>query len=187
MKKRLLPVLVFVLIAAVLCSCTSAQTTPSGSVADTSETTVEQTKTTAADAESNNTCFVTIDCQKVLQKMDDLKKSKRQFVPEGGYILKDASVKYKKGETAFDVIKRVCKENVCTDSCKYCQDNGIQIEYTYSQAYQSYYIQGIHQLYEKDCGSLSGWMFSVNGEYPETSMNAYEVKQGDVIVLEYYV
>ena len=31
------------------------------------------------------------------------------------------------------------------------------------------YIEGIGNLYEFDCGSVSGWMYRVNGEFPKIS------------------
>ena len=32
--------------------------------------------------------------------------------------------------------------------------------------YNSVYIEGINNLYEFDCGELSGWMYKVNGWFP---------------------
>lgn len=136
---------------------------------------------------AKNTCTLTIDCRNLLKNADSLKESKRQFVPESGYILKEVPVEVKKGETAFDILKRGCKENVCTDSCKYCKSGGVQLEFSFTPAYQSYYVEGIHQLYEKDCGTLSGWMYNVNGKYPDVSSSVYEVKTGDVITFAYTV
>lgn len=82
-------------------------------------------------------------------------------------------------------MKRACSENVCTDNCKYCQKSGIQLEYNFTPAFGTYYIEGIHQLYEKDCGSMSGWMFSVNGNFPTDGSSSYTVKPGDEIVFAY--
>ena len=33
--------------------------------------------------------------------------------------------------------------------------------------YNSYYVEGIGNLYEFDCGSESGWMYKVNGWFPQ--------------------
>ena len=161
--------------------------TASAAARTTTTTTVDAPKTTAAKTteQKKDTCFLTIDCRNLLKNSDNLKKSKSQFVPKSGYILKKVSVEFKKGETAFDILKRGCKENVCTDSCKYCQKGGVQLEFSFTPAYQSYYIEGIHQLYEKDCGTLSGWMYNVNGKYPDVSSSVYEVKSGDVITFAY--
>ena len=45
----------------------------------------------------------------------------------------------------------------------------------------SVYIQGINYLYEFSCGPLSGWMYKVNGEFPNRGCSKYELNDGDVI------
>lgn len=166
-------------------TATTAVTASAAATTTVSATTAPKTTAAKTTGQKKNTCFLTIDCRNLLKNVNNLKKSKRQFVPKSGYILKKVSVEFKKGETAFDILKRGCKENVCTDSCKYCQKGGVQLEFSFTPAYQSYYIEGIHQLYEKDCGTLSGWMYNVNGKYPDVSSSAYEVKSGDVITFAY--
>jgi len=59
------------------------------------------------------------------------------------------------------------------------------MEFSDSALYGSVYIEGIGNLYEFDCGELSGWMYSVNGEFPMYGMSQYEVKDGDVIEVVY--
>lgn len=166
-------------------TATTAVTASAAATTTVSATTAPKTTAAKTTGQKKNICFLTIDCRNLLKNANNLKKGKRQFVPKSGYILKKVSVELKKGETAFDILKRGCKENVCTDSCKYCQKGGVQLEFSFTPAYQSYYIEGIHQLYEKDCGTLSGWMYNVNGKYPDVSSSAYEVKSGDVITFAY--
>lgn len=165
----------------------STQTTAFKTEETTEQKTVPAQTEEQTTVKAKNTCTLTIDCRNLLKNADSLKKSKRQFLPESGYILKEVPVEVKKGETAFDILKRGCKENVCTDSCKYCKSGGVQLEFSFTPAYQSYYVEGIHQLYEKDCGTLSGWMYNVNGKYPDVSSSVYEVKTGDVITFAYTV
>ncbi|MGN1443586.1 MAG: DUF4430 domain-containing protein [Acutalibacteraceae bacterium] len=141
--------------------------------------------TTKKTVESTDICFVTIRCDTIKNNLSSLKKGKEIFVPKSGVILDHAKVECKSGESAFDVIKRACSENVCTDNCTYCRKGGIQLEYNFTPAFGTYYIEGIHQLYEKDCGSMSGWMFSVNGEFPTEGSSSYPVKPGDEIVFAY--
>ena len=45
--------------------------------------------------------------------------------------------------------------------------------------------QGINQLYEFDCGKNSGWMYSVNGEYPNYGASSYNLKDGDKVEWRY--
>jgi hypothetical protein len=50
----------------------------------------------------------------------------------------------------------------------------------------SYYISGIDNRFEKDCGGTSGWQYSVNGVTPMTSCGNYILSNGDSIYW-YYV
>ncbi len=126
-------------------------------------------------------CTISIDCSTILDNQDKLKEEKKPFVPANGKILDTVRIEFEQGETVFDVFKRACKNNVCTDNCSYCQSNGILFEYEYTPGYGNYYIEGIHQIYEKDCGSKSGWMYKVNGVYADTGCSSYVLKDGDVI------
>ena len=167
---------------------TTAESTAASTTAE--KTTEKKTETQKAEpetAESAPVCFVTIDCRNIKNNLSSLKKEKKAFVPQSGYILKDARVPFEEGESAFDALKRACKENVCTDNCEYCQKGGIQLEFSFTPAYKSYYVEGIHQLYEKDCGSFSGWMFSVNGEFSDVSSSEYLLKAGDKVTFAYTV
>ena len=166
-------------------STTAASTTAEKTTAKKTE--AETQKTEPETAESAPVCFVTIDCRNIKNNLSSLKKGKKAFVPQSGYILKDARVPFEEGKSAFDVLKRACKENVCTDNCEYCKKGGIQLEFSFTPAYKSYYVEGIHQLYEKDCGSFSGWMFSVNGEFSDVSSSEYLLKAGDKITFSYTV
>ena len=66
-----------------------------------------------------------------------------------------------------------------------CKDNKIQLEFSFTPIYNSSYIEGINNLYEFDCGSLSGWMYEVNDWFPNYGCSRYEVKNGDVIEWQY--
>ena len=166
----------------------TAQSTAAESTAET--TTAQETtrKTQKTEPEKPTTvCYLTIDCSNIKKDLSALKKGKKAFVPKNGYILNETAVPFEAGESAFDALKRACKENVCTDNCKYCQKGGIQLEFSFTPAYKSYYVEGIHQLYEKDCGSLSGWMYCVNGKYPDVASSEYKLKNGDRITFAYTV
>lgn len=140
---------------------------------------------TQATTEMKKYCTVRIECNTIYDNIGKLKSGKHAFLPISGVILDDVQVELNGGESAFDVIKKACEENVCTDNCKYCKANGVQIEYTYTPAFNNYYIEGIHQIYEKDCGTQSGWMYSVNGVFPDVGTSSYSVSPGDVIVFSF--
>ncbi|MCH3971889.1 MAG: DUF4430 domain-containing protein [Oscillospiraceae bacterium] len=119
---------------------------------------------------SENTCTIEIRCDTILHNKGDLKSGKSGYVPADGTILSTVQVSFQKGETVFDVLKRVTAKA------------GIQLEYSWTPMYNSYYIEGIHHLYEFDCGSQSGWMYKVNGWFPNYGCSAYKLKSGDSIV-----
>lgn len=141
--------------------------------------------TTQVTTEMKKYCTVIIKCNTIYDNLSKLKSGKKDFLPSNGVILNNVKVELNGGESAFDVIKKACEENVCTDNCKYCKANGVQIEYTYTPAFNNYYIEGIHQIYEKDCGTQSGWMYSVNGVFPDVGTSSYSVSPGDVIVFSF--
>ncbi len=120
-----------------------------------------------------HTCTISIDCMTILNNMEQLNPAKTDFVSSDGWILYSSTVEYKPGETVYDVLYRVCREA------------GIQMEASYTPMYGSYYVEGINQLYEFDCGELSGWMYNVNGWYPNYGCSQYEVMDGDVIEWRY--
>jgi len=118
-------------------------------------------------------CTIQIRCDTILDNMDNLEDGKDRYVPENGIILSTSSVQFAEGETVFDVLKR---------ACSYA---GIHIEYSWTPMYDSYYIEGINHLYEFDCGEQSGWMYKVNGWFPNYGCSDYELKDGDNIVWTY--
>lgn len=116
------------------------------------------------------TCTIQIRCDTILDNMQNLTPGKNAYVPSNGIILATSTVQFVEGETAFDVLKR---------ACSYA---GIQIEYSWTPLYGSYYVEGINHLYEFDCGSESGWMYKVNGWFPNYGSSSYTLEDGDVMV-----
>lgn len=47
------------------------------------------------------------------------------------------------------------------------------------------YVEGINNLYEFDGGRWSGWMYCVNGWYPNYGCGVYYLKPGDKIEWNY--
>jgi len=66
------------------------------------------------------------------------------------------------------------------------KENSIALDSEYTPLYGTYYVKGIGGLYQFDCGSESGWMYSVNGRTPNVGASNYQVSNGDAIVF-YYV
>ena len=116
---------------------------------------------------------LTIDPVTVLEHMDALNPGKADIVPADGVLLPETTVAFSEGDTVFDVLQQVCRAQ------------GIHMESTWTPAYNSAYIEGIGNLYEFDCGELSGWMYKVNGWFPNYGCSRYQLKEGDTIVWVY--
>lgn len=127
----------------------------------------------AAISDTAHTCTLSISCAAILDHMDWLDPEKIELVPEDGWILKPTEVTFYEGESVFNVLQRVCKQN------------RIHMEFENTPIYNSAYIEGIHNLYEFDCGELSGWMYKVNDWFPNYGCSRYALKPGDVICWEY--
>lgn len=118
-------------------------------------------------------CTISISCATILDNTDQLTAGKKEYVPADGVLLAETTVEFAKGESVFDLLQRVCR------------DNGLPMESSWSPLYKSAYIEGIANLYEFDCGKLSGWMYSVNGTFPNYGCSRYGLKDGDVVCWVY--
>ena len=115
------------------------------------------------------TCTVSISCATILKDPERLDAEKADLVPADGVLLAPVTVEIAEGESVFDVLKRVCRENK------------IHMEFSETPVYQSAYIEGIGNLYEFDCGEGSGWMYRVNGEFPNVGCSRYALADGDTV------
>ena len=123
--------------------------------------------------EKTYTCTFSLECSTILNNLSDLDPDKRELVPTGGVILAPTRVTFYEGESVFDVLKRVCREK------------DIHLEFSWTPVYNSAYIEGIHNLYEFDCGNLSGWMYRVDGWYPNYGCSRYQLADGEVVEWRY--
>lgn len=95
-----------------------------------------------------------------------------KYVPASGVLLNNAKIEIKEGDTAWDAISKL--------RSKY----GIYINYEKNPMY-GIYIIGINHINEKQAGSLSGWMYTVNGVKAPVGVGNYELEDGDRIELQY--
>lgn len=127
---------------------------------------------TSADKYSKH-CSLMISCHTVFDNSDKIDASILAEQPADGIIFPTAEIGFDNGETVYDVLSRVCREK------------DIPIEVTKIAATKNYYIEGINNLYEFDAGDLSGWMYSVNGKFPQMSTSQYNLSDGDVVEIVY--
>ena len=121
------------------------------------------------DPNTANYCTLSIRCDTILNNMGNLKKAKVCMVPSNGAIYETRKVVFYKGESVFNVLVRETAKN------------RIQLDFQNTPIYNTAYIKGIHNLYEFDCGNLSGWMYKVNGWFPNYGCSRYQIKPGDKI------
>lgn len=110
---------------------------------------------------------ITIDCKTILNNMDALPEQYKGFVPSNGMIMPTKKVKLQEGDTVFDVVVRVAKQQ------------NIQLSQSAG------YIQSINNLTEKMFQGSGGWMYAVNGSYASTGSNSYTLKNNDRIEWRY--
>lgn len=116
-----------------------------------------------------HTCTLSVRCDTILDNMEWLDPEKTELVPEDGVIFPATEVTFYEGESVFNVLQREMKKA------------SIHMEFSDTPMYNSAYIEGIHNLYEFDCGELSGWMYKVNGWFPNYGCSRYQLQEGDVV------
>lgn len=115
---------------------------------------------------------LTIQCTGILDHRELWKDGIEEVVPDDG-IFFSGDCNFIEGNTVYDILKKICREeNIALDS-------------QYTPIYGTYYIQGIGNLYEFDCGSESGWKYTVNGIMPGEGCSSYKPDNGDNIVFYY--
>ncbi|MBQ8525639.1 MAG: DUF4430 domain-containing protein [Clostridia bacterium] len=115
------------------------------------------------------TCTLSVRCDTILANIARLDREKTELVPDNGVIYEEQTVTFYEGESVFNVLVREMKKNK------------IHMEFVNTPIYNSAYIEGIGNLYEYDCGELSGWMYRVNGWFPNYGCSRYQLKNGDRI------
>ncbi|QHT63792.1 DUF4430 domain-containing protein [Paenibacillus lycopersici] len=115
------------------------------------------------------TATLFVSCQTILDRLDDFDPDKLEVLPKDGIIFARQTVTFYEGESVFDVLLREMKKRK------------IHMEFEMTPLYNSNYIEGIHNIYEFDCGELSGWMYRVNDWFPNYGASRYKLKDGDAI------
>lgn len=115
------------------------------------------------------TATISIRCDTVAGRGDE------SITPSDGIILDTTEVTLSEGATVYDCLIYVVKENhlLIEDNTQTMDDHS------------GAYIAGINNLYEFDYGNLSGWMYSVNGNFADVGCGEYVLKDGDNIEWQY--
>ena len=86
-----------------------------------------------------------------------------------GELLSRREIKTEPGETAFGQLKRALAAE------------RINLDYGGNAMLGNIYVRGIGGLSEFDYGSLSGWTYRINGEYPDKSCASCILSEGDYV------
>ena len=125
------------------------------------------------DGSSGKDCTVTISirCDTAVENGLNTQEKWKGVIPDDGCIFPDTEIKLPEDSTVLDAL------------CAVRDDYGIHMEYSGSRS--AAYIEGIGNLYERDGGRWSGWMYSVNGVYPDVGCGDYMLEDGDFIEWSY--
>ena len=178
MKKKCFLIFLIVALTVFAAACGTVSTENAASYTDDIE--VPEGKPLPTDGEEQTvdkskegTCTLLVECVTILDNMESLNTAKTALVPADGIIYAEREVTFYEGETVFDVLQR---EMI---------NEKIHFEFSNNPVYNSAYVEGIGNLYEFDCGSLSGWTYSVNGWFPNYGCSRYLVTEGDRIEFRY--
>ena len=116
---------------------------------------------------AKHTCTISVEAGRIFASKKASAETKA-LIPSDGYLLHKTKAALKSGDTVSDVLKRVAKAKKLSVSFK-----------------SANYVEGIGGLYEFDGGSKSGWMYSVNGTFPNEACNEKKVSNGDEIAWRY--
>lgn len=109
------------------------------------------------------TVYLSVDCITAYNSGNDIAKA----VSQDGTIIAKTAYTVDKNTNVFELLKST---NLVVGS---------------SSSSMGEYVYSIQSLSEKDCGSKSGWMYSVNGSYPGKSCDKYELSDGDTVCWRY--
>ena len=120
------------------------------------ESTVQTAENQTTEAKQEQSCEFLISCKTVLSNKSALQSNYQ--VPSGGKIY-EKKMEFQEGDTVMDVLKRT----------------GVDIDVSKG------YVAGIDGLYEFDCGKNSGWMYRVNGKFPNYMAGKCKLHDGDKV------
>ena len=119
--------------------------------------------------EVTHSVTISISVATLLNNMDLLDTPLHPLVPSNGWIMAPRTVNFSEGENVFDVLQREVRSS------------GIHMVFRNVPGFNSVYIESIGNLGEFDAGSLSGWVYKVNGWGPNFGASQYVLSPGDVI------
>ena len=153
---------------------TAAEAPASASAAaSTAESAPQTTPAAPQTTPAASVCSLTIRCDTILENLDVLNPEKLDLVPEDGLLYENPAAEMTDGESAFDLLLREMRTAA------------IHLDFVKTPAYNTVYIRGIGNLYEFDCGDLSGWTYRINGEFLSVGCSLAVIHPGDTVEFLY--
>jgi hypothetical protein len=156
-------ILALLLVLLLLSSCAAPAPTAVESVSPATEPAPP-----VSESEPVTSCTLIIDCSTLLSRLDELPEGKAELVPKDGILLETVT-EFIEGESVFDITLRELRAAKA------------HFEFSESPVFESAYVEGIYNLYEFDCGALSGWLFRINGGEPGYGCSVVYPEDGDRI------
>ena len=113
------------------------------------------------------------DCSAVLDRMDSIDPSVNppEVIPADGVVIQECSLSLPEGSSAFDALVAAARQQ--------------QVRVDYTGTSWGTYVRSIGHICEFGFGELSGWMYRVNGEFPQVSAGDFTLCDGDVVEFVY--
>ena len=146
---------------------------PASAAASTAESAPQTTPAAPQTTPAASVCSLTIRCDTILENLDVLNPEKLDLVPEDGLLYENPAAEMTDGESAFDLLLREMRAAA------------IHLDFVKTPAYNTVYIKGIGNLYEFDCGDLSGWTYRINGEFLSVGCSLAILHPGDTVEFLY--
>ncbi len=117
---------------------------------------------------------ISAECTLVLDKMDSIDSAVNppELIPADGVVISRCEVSLPEGASAFDALVEAARQQ------------RVRVDYTGAGS-MGIYVSGIGGIYEFGFGGLSGWMYRVNGEFPDVSSAEITLSSGDVVEFVY--
>lgn len=132
------------------------------------ESTPKKSEASPEKEKNEHKCSICVRCDTALSS-SALPAQSAAMLPADGTVLYEKEIVFNENDTAFDVLLRELRERK------------IHMEFNRTPGTKSVYIEGIANLYEFDCGELSGWMFKHNNTFPSVSCSEITVSDGDTL------
>lgn len=123
--------------------------------------------------ESDITVTVLAECAAALDNMEsiDERVNTADVIPADGVVIAYCEVSLPEDATAYEALTLAARQQ--------------KVRVDGSGTVYGVYVSAIGHIAEFGFGDMSGWLYSVNGDYPEVSCGEYRLHDGDAVEFHY--